>query len=50
MFALGGCQRWNFDASPKQAFMDSYYMAPFAAAVTFGRVRARIYSKLFTAV
>ena len=32
----GGCQRWNFDASPPQRDIDAYYLPPFTAAVRAG--------------
>jgi hypothetical protein len=32
----GGCQRWNFDASPPQRDIDAYYVPPFTAAVRAG--------------
>ena len=37
---LGGCQRWNFDASPPKADYASYYMAPFEAAIKNAKVRS----------
>ena len=32
----GGCQRWNFDASPPQRDVAAYYLPPFTAAVSAG--------------
>jgi beta-D-xylosidase 4 len=32
----GGCQRWNFDASPRPEDLSGYYAPPFQAAVSVG--------------
>ena len=34
----GGCQRWNFDASPPLSDFVDYYMPPFKAAVQRAKV------------
>jgi beta-glucosidase-like glycosyl hydrolase len=36
----GGCQRWNFDASPPVNDYVNYYLAPFYAAVSKAKVRS----------
>lgn len=34
----GGCQRWNFDASPPLSDFVDYYMPPFRSAVQRAKV------------
>ena len=45
----GGCQRWNFDASPSARDFNAYYMAPFTAVMSSVRARSVMcaYSALY---